>query len=110
MRDFKVGDQVTGQNYLHATWRNGMHGVVAEVLPEPVPRHEWSSDYVVSWSDGTARRAAYYHLRKRPDDQPFSEWFRNTIITDPIAVPLETTMRNVARNLQSFTEGKANGS
>jgi hypothetical protein len=49
-------------------------------------------------------------LRKRPSDESFSEWFRNTIITDPIAVPLETTMRNVARNLQSFTEGKANGS
>jgi hypothetical protein len=51
------------------------------------------------------------HLRKRPDDKPFSEWFRNTIITDPIAVPnLETTMRNVARNLQAFTEGLANDS
>jgi hypothetical protein len=38
-------------------------------------------------------------LRKRPDDKPFSSWYREHIITDPIAVPnLEKTMRKVQAN------------
>jgi hypothetical protein len=49
-------------------------------------------------------------LRKRPDDKPFSSWYREHIITDPIAVPnLEKTMKHVQSNLQTYTEGRGNG-
>lgn len=70
------------------------------------------SDYLcVDLSDGVDFFCDESKLRKRPSDEPFSEWFRNTIITDPIAVPnLETTMRHVRANLSAYSTGEGSGS
>lgn len=65
------------------------------------------SDYLIKMPDGMLFCALEKHLRKRPsdDDQLFTRWFRDHIITEPLVETMTRTMRN----LESFTTGDANG-
>lgn len=63
--------------------------------------------YCIVFSDGELGRCPESDLRKRPsdDDQLFTRWFRDHIITEPLVETMTRTMRN----LETFTTGDANG-
>jgi hypothetical protein len=59
---------------------------------EYVVEHEYGIAYVLG-----------DQLRKRPDDKPFTSWFREHIITDPIA---EETIKRTLANMADYTGGR----
>lgn len=84
----------------------GVIGLECEIKQFPQDWHDgFGLRYFVRASNGKELFVAQTALRKRPDPQPFTTWFNQTILTDVVGEPLEQTMQKVQSNLEKLANG-----
>lgn len=91
MGNFKVGEIILGQNFVHSTEKNGMEGQVVRSLSITTSRHIFTGVistepmYFISWADGDLYNVRPKNIRRRPapsGEKSIFEMFSNPNISE----------------------------